>query len=456
MNTFCISGLLFLLVAHPLAAQTQGDALSRETFFDLGVTLLGDNRAQDAANVADTLIATRSDDASALILRAEAAIVLGDFSGATRFAARAYRHATSNAQKFGAAHLVALAHAKLKQDTRAQLWLRRARQVVPDQKTANAIAKDYQFLRRRNPWASTLRLGLAPSSNINNGSARQSSQLLGLPIEFNLDGEARALSGSQISGGFDVEYRINATRTSASFATFSADYRTYFLSKSAQKQAPDAAGSDFADAQLSFGVTHKQILTEGGEPTDFTVKAGQVWYGGDPYSRYIEARIGHTWALGDKDNLSLSVSRQARLTSLDNDPVLSQIDGLSIRWFHMLSNRDRFSLGASLNNSTSDDIDSTYDSMSYSFTYDPFEPVFGMRLGFGVDTETRNFASFGLAGGAPREDKSIGLNMSVNFSKVEYYGFQPVINFSARRNDSTLDLFDRDYASVGFDLRSSF
>ena len=448
--------LLCLLLAQPLGAQQQGDALSRATFFDLGVTLLRDNHAQDAANVADTLISTRPNDAAALVLRAEAAIVLGDFAGAARYAARAYRNTTSRSQKFGAARLVALAHAQLKQDTRAQLWLRRAREFSPDQQTANGLAKDYQFLRERNPWATTLRFGLAPSSNINNGSARLTSQLLGLPIEFNLDGEARALSGWQVSGGFDVEYRIDATRTSASFATFSADYRTYFLSKSAEIQAPDAVGSDFADGGLSFGITHKQILSEGGKPTDFVLKAGQVWYGGDLYSRYIEARIGHTWDLGNKDKLSMSVSRQARLTSLNNDPVLSQIDGLSVRWFHSLSNRDRFSLGASLNNSTSDDADSTYDSMAYSVSYDPFEPIFGMQLGFGLDTETRNFDSFRLSGGAPHEDKSVGLNMSVNFTNVEYYGFQPVINFSARRNDSTLDLFDRAYFSAGFDLRSSF
>ncbi len=456
MRKLPTSALLCLLLAQPVAAQQHGDALSRATFFDLGVTLLRDNRVQDAANVADTLIATRPNDASALVLRAEAAITLGDFAGATRYAKRAYRHATSRPQAFGAARLVALAYAQLKQDTRAQLWLRRARQYAPDQQTANGIARDYQFLRGRNPWTTNLRFGIAPSSNINNGSARLTSQFLGLPIEFNLDGEARALSGWQISGGFDVEYRIDATRTSASFATFSADYSTYALSKSAQEQAPDAVGSDFADGGLSFGITHKHILSEGGRPTDFSVKVGQIWYGGDPYSRYIEARIGHTWTLGDKDNLSLSVSRQARLTSLDNDPVLSKIDGLSIRWFHRLSNRDRFSLGASLNNSSSDDTDSTYESIAYSATYDPFAPVFGMNLGFGIDAETRNFASFRLAGGAPREDISIGLNMSVNFADVEYYGFQPVINFSARRNQSTLDLFDREYTSIGFDLRSSF
>lgn len=461
MKIVFLTGALCLGLAQPLVAQTpnaqpQGDPLSRATFFDLGLTLLRDNKVQDAANVADSLLATRPNDASALILRAEAAISLGDFEGGANYAAKAYRFATSNAQKFGAARLVALAHAQLKQDTRAQLWLRRARQFSPDQQAADGIAKDYAFLRDRNPWATSLRFGLQPSSNVNNGSAKSSSLLLGLPLEFSISGDGRALSGWMISGGFDVEYRLNTTKTSATFATLSADYRTYLLSKAAQIQAPNVLGRDFADGTLSFGITHKQIFSEGSKPTEFSLKAAKVSYGGAPYSEYLDARISQSWDIGSSNGVSLSLSRQSRLNAIETKPVLSQIDGISVRWFHQLANRDNLALGAFVNKSTSDDFDSTFDTVGYSLTYSPSRPVFGVGLGITLDTETRNFDSFALAGGQPREDKAVGLNVSMVFSNIEYYGFQPVVNLSARRNESTLDVFDRDYASVGFDLRSSF
>ena len=76
-----------------------------------------------------------------------------------------------------------------------------------------------------------------------------------------------------------------------------------------------------------------------------------------------------------------------------------------------------------------------------------------MRFGFGADIESRNFASSIYAAG-PREDVSVGLEMSVNFSNVEFYGFQPIVKFEARRNESSVALFDRNYGNIAFDLRS--
>lgn len=126
-----LSIALALVVAQPVFAQTAGDQMSRTEFLAFGVALVRDDRAQDAANVADSLLASRPNDASALILRTEAAIKLGNYANAAKFAGRAYRNANSNNQKFGAARLAALAHSQLEQDTRAQLWLRRAREFAP-------------------------------------------------------------------------------------------------------------------------------------------------------------------------------------------------------------------------------------------------------------------------------------------------------------------------------------
>ena len=92
------------------------------------------------ANDADALLQRKSDDTAALILRAEAAIALGDFLGATRFARAAYYAQTRGVQKFAAARLVALAHSQLKKDSRAQVWLRRARQYAPNAQTARSVA----------------------------------------------------------------------------------------------------------------------------------------------------------------------------------------------------------------------------------------------------------------------------------------------------------------------------
>lgn len=46
--------------------------------------------------------------------------------------------------------------------------------------------------------------------------------------------------------------------------------------------------------------------------------------------------------------------------------------------------------------------------------------------------------------------------MSVEFKNLEFYGFRPVMNARVKSDQSNVDRFDRDYGSLGFDLRSSF
>jgi hypothetical protein len=78
-----------------------------------------------------------------------------------------------------------------------------------------------------------------------------------------------------------------------------------------------------------------------------------------------------------------------------------------------------------------------------------------MKFAFGVDAETRNFDATRFQSGA-REDVALTLSLDVEFADIEFYGFLQVVNAQLKRNRSDVDLFDRDYRSLGFDLRSSF
>jgi hypothetical protein len=79
-----------------------------------------------------------------------------------------------------------------------------------------------------------------------------------------------------------------------------------------------------------------------------------------------------------------------------------------------------------------------------------------MRFGFGINAKTRDFFATRFLRSEPRADISIALNMSVEFADWEFYGSRPVLNAQIKRDQSNVDLFDRDYSSLGFDLRSSF
>ena len=94
----------------------------------------------DAAGAGDEKSAREGPDAFALLLRTEAAILLDDFPGAIDFGQRAFWQAGSDGQRFNAARLTALGYARQMQDTRAQLWLRAARQFAPSDAAPSRIA----------------------------------------------------------------------------------------------------------------------------------------------------------------------------------------------------------------------------------------------------------------------------------------------------------------------------
>ena len=129
---------------------------------------------------------------------------------------------------------------------------------------------------------------------------------------------------------------------------------------------------------------------------------------------------------------------------------------LNTRWRRNLQNSDTLSFGINVGRAKSIALDSDYTSIKYSANYSFSESFAGMRFGFGIDAETRDFVATRFLRSEPRADKSIALNMSVEFADWEFYGFRPVLNAQIKRDQSNVDLFDRDYSSLGFDLRSSF
>lgn len=475
---------LVFVVAMPVLAQAQEDARIPVSQAPNAVEqLLSDGQYAAAREIAVAAVKTDPSNPLFLIALARADMLLGNFDEAIAAGQAAWRNAKSDNIRYFAAKTVAKAQFDAGNFTRSQIWLRRARQYAPNAELASQVAQDYRAVSAQNPWTTSLRFGVMPSSNINNGSASATSELFGLPFLFDLDAESRALSGFELSAGVSSRYRVLQTDRSVTYLTVSADIRDYALSQSSrdalqgdydenvancETRTPDTerdaclaalspikTGADYADATLSYGIHHKQILTEGAIPTDFIYRAGRTWYGGTLYARYDEAIVAHNWALGDNDFLQLSLSGNSKETLDATTPYLTQTAGIGGRWSHAKGNGDRYELSVDVRRSKSPSPDSDYLSVSYGANYDFSKPVNGMRFGFGITREARNYDASIYAPG-PRDDTSLTFDMSINFTNIEYYGFQPVVNLSARRNDSSINLFDRDYTSVGFDLRSSF
>lgn len=450
-----ISKIVFLALGlYSSPAYAQNIQITPEQLFAASAQALREGNPAAAANGADALLARNPSDINVLILRAEAAILQRDFATAVTMARRGFFASDSPGASFAAARLAALAHAEQGQFTRAQIWLRLARQYAPNEEAAASIATDYRFLRGQNPWSTSLRFGITPSSNINNGSASETTRLFGLPFDFVLDGEARALSGFEYSGGFTAAYRISASQTAATFFEIEANARTYSLSSEAQTQAPDAKGSDFSDATLSFGLTHRFIGRAGDEPSRVSASVGQNWYGGDPNTHFIEIAAAHAWRLSPADRVELSITTQRLFGDQDQETVDSY--GVTGGWTHAFANGDQSLLSLGARESVSANADSDYAALRLVGGYSLAEPFMGVNFGITLDLEERRYDASRFSGGAARTDQSVSARLRMVLSEVEYFGFQPVVTLEGTRTKSDVDLFDRDYVKLGFDLQSSF
>ncbi|MBS1304030.1 hypothetical protein [Loktanella sp. SALINAS62] len=470
MIRFCAFAAALLLL--PLAAQAHDAQLSVDQTRALAIDLANAGDLAASQTVLDALLARDARDVTALITAARIALAQNRQDDAVTLGARAYRASQDSVESYVAARLVARAHVEQRNDSRAQLWLRRARQYAPDAETAAGVAEDYAFVRDRNPLSLDLTFGLRPSSNINNGSQSEEAFLLGLPFALTLSRDAQALSGLAYNLGATGRWRFRENATSATFADISIDATTYTLSRDArddleaEARAEDASGdidsaaalrdiegSDYGFTQLSFGLTHRVQLTPDLLPTTLAARIGTSWYGGDPYQHLIDVSAGQSLATSQRSRLRLTAGAQKQFADDSFDDVTSFRVGAT--YSYVLNWGDLVAVSVNNRVSQSDNVERDFTALRLGLDYDLTEPVFGVRLAFGVSVENRGY-DFSRLNAGPRDDLTVDARVSAQFSQVEYYGFQPVGTLEISRTSSDNALFDREYISLGFDLRSAF
>lgn len=506
--TLCQITAVACVLAGPIAAQSS-QALSPDQMRDFATQLLSDGDAPRAIAVTEILLSRNPEDVGALIVRAQAGLLISEYDIALDAARVAYQASAQPTAKFVAARLAARAHAEQNEDTRAQLWLRRARQFAPTTEAAADVASDFRFLRNRNPWSTQLRFGVRPSNNVNNGSSSETFRLLGT-LEAALNNEARALSGLAFNGGFTSSYRLNTTPSSVTFVDVAFDGTTFLLSPQANaglaedrlnqnlaiaddcaaslftgtapiltlgedgvtsdqpepetdsddnppcdfNTDPLSTGSTYSFATLSFGLSHRVVLRADARPTNLNLRYGQVWYGGDPYSRFLTLGATQTWDLGDDSRLLAGITIGKR--EYEADQPGSKSYGLRGSWTTILNNDNRLELSAAVKRSISDAPSSHFREAQISARYDLAAPINGIDFGFSTTVERVYDYPFFSLFGAARVDNTAAARVDAQFRDYEYFGFRPVVSLEASVTESNIDRYDQENLSLSFDLRSAF
>lgn len=433
------------------------------------------NQPANALVFTDALLKRDPNDVTALLIRSHALRTLLQYAPAQEAARAAWRNAETENQKFSAAMLMAQSLSSDGKRTRAQLWLRRAAQLAPTPQHAARAARDFKYVQRRNPWQTHLSFTLAPNSNINNGSARETSALLYRILnpldvegvgEIALGAESKALSG--IEAGFDVRtrYRFHQTERSAHDLRLGLSYRSYQLSKSAKdaldeadaarvasgEQSRDITGSDFAYGNVQLGYTYKRLRADKRGEFSFNTDLGQSFYGGVRYNSFVRASIGQTYATSATTQLSFGLSADMRNAQRGEDQDTLRLNaGVSRK----LSGGDGLYLGATAAVARADAERFEYNEIGLRSSYVLGREVMGTSLQFGINTSFRDYDVSPHDASGRREFK-VGAEVTATFTQIDYFGFNPSISLSASKTNSNIGLYDVNRVGLNIGIASAF
>lgn len=406
-----------------------------------------------AREMAEALLERDPGDVEALLILSRAARDLGDYETAKDTAARAWTLAREKPRKFSAALAMAQATSSAGNRIGAQLWLRRAVNHAPDARARALAIRDFRYLRKVSPLSVYLSFGIAPNSNINNGSAHSSVDIFGLP-DVNLVGAAQALSGVEYSAGLSLRYRLAQSPTRATDLTFRASRRDYTLSSDAKALAPTAKGSDFALSTVSAGISQRFMQSESRAETTVALELGKTWYGGDPYSDFTRLSLGHVMPLSRSSRLAFGLIGER--TTGPRAPHADLLR-LTASWSKGLASGGLFGLSMQVTDSQSSSSSADYREVAARISYAPAKPLIeGVHAQFGLGLRMRDYPVTAYLPSGGRQDREISTDMTLDFRNLEYYGFTPTLTLRASRSNSNVGLFDVENLGMAMGIRSSF
>jgi len=389
-----VGGLL-----SPAFAQSQDVTLSPGEVRAIAAQNVVNGNPVVGYQLADALLRRDPNDVEALVIRARAARDLGRTTEAVETARRAWQGASNSNERFGASMVMAQALSTSGARTRAQLWLRRAAQNAPNDALKNAAVRDFQYVRRANPWAFELSGSVSPNSNINNGSQRESTRLFDLPFEFQLSGAARALSGIQYSYGVAARYRLAESARSQNDLLFRLNHQTYTMSDEAKRLAPTARGSDFAFSSFAASYIRRGFSSaDKSLPNQLEFTVGRTLYGLDPFMDYARLSFTQNYVVEPGTYLFAGASYEHQKSrSLRADVNISGVNGgMRLR----APNGDAVTLAVFSKWSDSADANLDYHQVTMSARYAFGQPVLGMSIDFGISAthkrhDRSRFSRFG-------------------------------------------------------------
>lgn len=410
-----------------------------------------------ARQLAMGLLKADETDAYAYGVLAAAHSRMNDVRLARAAARLSYRYANGDAQKFGAARTAASIAFQQKRPTISQGWLRIAATHAQTPVQDKQLAQDYKRVRAVNPLRFDIRLSVAPSNNVNNGTDNVLEVNNGVPTLGQFQGSSRALSGTVAVFDARLRYRLRQVKGARTTATARVYTRRVDLSSDAQATAPTAENSDFASTYAELGAEHRFSLGAKGNAMTVAAAFGASWSGGDRSYDFAKVRLQRDLRVSEASRLSLSGTAERRASTVSNARD-ARVLTLGVQFGHRLASGNQLSIGLTVQDVSGDAVNADYQTASlrarYAFAKQlgPVKVTTGLTIGF-TDYDRYTLVT-PIAGG--REDNSVYGDVSLFFSDYDFAGFAPTLQLRTGRRTSNVNRFEINETAITLGIASKF
>jgi len=407
-------------------------------------------RAGDALALSEAVLKGAPDDLSALFIRARALRDLGREAEALEAARAAWTAARDPRDRFYAAMMMAQTRSSVGNNGLAQLWLRRAAHLAPEEGLKAMAVEDFRHVRRLTPWRLALDFYVAPSDNLNNASDEATVTSAGWTAHT-----TPPLSGERIGGGAQLRYTVAlAERRRLHLGGFGG--ASFVRLSEAARDVPGVSAGDYAQGYLGGTLSLEAINAGRTRLNRADLTLFRQWQGGAALADVARLDLSTRTALTPKLSLGLSVGLED-ITRRDSS------DGDSQRRALGLVLTQRFDHGAlTLDLGVGQTLSAAYNvgrrdgdiRLGYAWA----EPVRGMLPSVDLSYGAFNYDAPWIVepNGPDRRDRQWALEVDVLLPDLDYYGFAPEIGLSFTDRTSNYTLYESRSTDLRLGLKSVF
>ena len=441
-----------------LALGATAQAQSRDEVLPAAVEALKSGDSTRALALADSLIAANPRDIDALLLKSEIHFAMGQSRSAREAATAAFTASDIPAARYASGMRIAELHALDGNYPLSQFWLRQAGNYAANDEQLQRAVTAYRNVHARNPWRFSFSGGIAPNSNINNGSSENTIAIdvfgSGRPLVFVLSPTARALSGYTAEARAKLEYRVFQTAQSQTMIGVEADGRMNWLDRASAAAAPTVSGHDYDFYSVAATATHQQIVGNGIR-LEFSGRAGRNWYGGAKLSDFFGAGAAATFPVFEGRDALTFTARADRSLLVQGGLVPETVATIGAAYAHQLAWGDTVIGRVNYTRSWSASAGQVYTLPSVGLDYRFSRPIAGAYLEVGANYGYKNY-NFSPLSATGRQDRILSGHVSAEFRNFSYMGFSPVVTMEAKRSWSNVPLYSQTSFTGGLSFQSRF